>query len=152
MLVLLCCVWSLPVAIANEPPIQILTHPQKWSVNLDQQDLRALFTLRQGHWPNGQRVRVLVLPDQHPLHVRFCREMLKTYPYVLRGIWDRIAFTGSGFVPETVDSVEEMRRRILSTPGAIGYLPADSNPGAQAGRQQARLIGGGSWSGVLHHE
>ena len=95
---------------------------------LNQRDLtlnvaRLLFTMRLLRWPDGTRVRVFVLPDSDPLHRVFAKQTLDLYPRQLRRVWDRHLFSGSGAVPVTVDSVDEMLRRVAETPGAIGYLP-----------------------------
>lgn len=77
--------------------------------------------MRKTHWPDGTPIRSFVLPDQHPVHARFSKEILGVYPYQLRSAWDRMMFSGTGMPPKTVESVQEMREMIESTPGAIGY-------------------------------
>jgi hypothetical protein len=46
---------------------------------------------------------------------------LGVYPFQLRSAWDRLVFSGTGVSPTTVETEEEMRARIESTPGSIGY-------------------------------
>jgi hypothetical protein len=89
---------------------------------LSQEQLREIFFVRQSKWRDGTPIRVFVLPDDHPLHIRFAKELLGVYPYQLRSAWDRMLFAGTGVPPTVVDSVEEMRRRVNETRGAIGYL------------------------------
>lgn len=96
--------------------------------SLNQQELtlgvaRLLFTMRLLRWPDGTRVRVFVLPDSDPLHNEFAKQSLDLYPRQLRRVWDRHLFSGSGAVPVSVSSVDEMLERVGETPGAIGYLP-----------------------------
>jgi hypothetical protein len=91
---------------------------------------RLLFTMRLLRWSDGTRVHVFVLPDSDPLHSTFAKQTLDLYPRQLRRVWDRHLFSGSGAVPVTVDSVEEMLRRVSETPGAIGYLPDGLAKGA----------------------
>lgn len=96
--------------------------------SLGQQELtlgvaRLLFTMRLLRWPDGTRVRVFVLPDSDPLHHEFAKQSLDLYPRQLRRVWDRHLFSGSGAVPVSVNSVDEMLKRVSETPGAIGYLP-----------------------------
>jgi hypothetical protein len=43
----------------------------------------------------------------------------------MRDTWDRMVFTGTGLAPTVVASEQEMRERIRSTPGAIGYVRGD---------------------------
>lgn len=86
-----------------------------------QDHLREIFFVRITSWPNGLPIRVFVLPDQNPIHIRFTKEKLGVYPYQLRSAWDRMIYSGTGVPPTVVDSEEEMRARIKATPGAIGY-------------------------------
>jgi ABC-type phosphate transport system substrate-binding protein len=89
---------------------------------LSREQLREIFFARQTRWPDGKPVRAFVLPDQHPLHIRFSKEILGVYPYQLRAAWDRMIYSGTGVPPAVVESVEEMRKKIEETPGGIGYI------------------------------
>lgn len=128
---LLVVLWLNPAPAADAPAVEIITSADRNGVAVDRGLLRAAFTMRIRQWPDGRPLRVFVLPDGHPLHDRFCRERLGTYPYVLRNAWDRLVYTGTGFAPITVSSEEEMRRRVQATPGAIGYI--SSPPGEARG-------------------
>lgn len=90
--------------------------------NFDRDQLREIFFARQTRWPDGKPIRAFVLPDQHPLHIRFAKEILGVYPYQLRAAWDRMIYSGTGLPPTVVESVEEMRSKIEQTPGGIGYI------------------------------
>lgn len=105
-------------------PAVVITDPQHNDKPLDRATVRAIFSGRLRQWPDGQPIRAYVLPDNSPLHVQFCREVLGTYPYLLRGSWDRLVFTGTGVAPEVVRSESEMRQKVERTPGAIGYASA----------------------------
>ena len=84
--------------------------------------LRGVFTLRVRAWPDGTPVRLFVLSDSADLHKSFCREYLGTYPYVLRSAWDQKVFTGTGLAPIQVSSLEEMKTKVSSTMGGVGYV------------------------------
>lgn len=81
-------------------------------------------TMRLNQWPNGGRIQVFVLPDNHPLHQSASKAILGLYPYQLRRAWDRQLFSGTGPAPTTVATEAELIERVATTPGAIGY--ADS--------------------------
>ena len=117
------------VAHPAHAEIEIVTSPDRAGVVLDRSLLRALFTMRIRQWPDGSAARVFVLPDDSPVHHRFCREILGTFPYVPRNTWDRGVFTGTGFAPERAGSEAEMLDKVRRTPGAIGYV--DRRPKAQ---------------------
>ena len=130
-LLLLVCL-SLTAALlpkaARAASVTVITSPDRADMPLDRNLLRALFTMRVRQWPDGQPARVFVFADSNPLHDEFCREILGTYPYVLRTAWDRLVFTGTGLAPTVVRSVAEMRQRVADTPGAIGYVPSGNKP------------------------
>ncbi|MDE0854381.1 MAG: substrate-binding domain-containing protein [Nevskia sp.] len=121
LLLLFACAAGAPARAADT---QVILSPDRANTPVSRDMLRAIFTTRLRQWPDGTPIRVFVLPDDHPLHDQFCREHLGMYPYVLREIWDRLQFTGTGLAPTQVYSENEMRSRVRSTPGAIGYLSA----------------------------
>lgn len=110
--------------------VEIITSGDHPGVSMDRSWIRAIFSARLRQWPDGSPVRVFVLPDGDPVHLRFCRELLGTFPYVLRASWDRLVYTGTGIAPEIVSSEREMRERVASTRGAIGYISAPETTGA----------------------
>jgi hypothetical protein len=100
----------------------IITHPGNANTAMPLSSVRAIFSMRLNTWPDGAQVTVFVLPDRHPAHARFSRNILKMLPYRLRREWDRLVFSGTGIAPIEVKDEMEMRRRVASTPGSIGYL------------------------------
>jgi hypothetical protein len=102
--------------------VEIIVNPAQAAAPIDRMVLRAIFTMRLRQWPDGTPVHVFVLPDRDEATALFCREQLGTYPYVMRSTWDRMVFTGTGLAPTVVDSERELRERVRSTPGAIGYV------------------------------
>ena len=110
---------------AASTPVILIAHDSVNVGKLNTSTLRAIFSLRKRSWENQTPIKVFVLPDSHPLHKNFCKTVLKTYPYVLRDQWDRVIFSGVGTPPTTVKDIEELRRVVTSTPGAIGYAPGE---------------------------
>lgn len=92
------------------------------SGQFDREELREIFFGRRTRWKDGSPVHVYVLPDNHPAHIRFAKEILGIYPYQLRSAWDRMIFSGTGTPPVVVDSLKQMQAQVNQTPGAIGYL------------------------------
>jgi hypothetical protein len=102
--------------------VEVIVNPDHTNAPIDRNLLRAIFTMRLRQWPDGKPIQVFVMPDGSDLSNQFCREQLGTYPYVMRATWDRIVFTGTGLAPTVVNSEREMRERVRSTPGAVGYI------------------------------
>jgi hypothetical protein len=122
--------WALAVqflpAQAAAAGVEVIVSPDQAGVQIDRAMLRAIFTTRMRQWPDGTPIHVFVLPDDSAIHDQFCREQLGMYPYVLRELWDRLLYTGTGLTPTVVRSETEMRARVRDTTGAIGYTPPDS--------------------------
>jgi ABC-type phosphate transport system substrate-binding protein len=127
-------------APAYAQTVEIIVNPGVEASSLDRERLRAIFTMRMTAWPNGPPIRVFVLPDSDPLSDRFYREQLGMYSYVLRAVWDRMVFTGTGLAPTLVRSEEEMRARVRATPGAIGYVSKDTGALDLRLRIQSQLV------------
>ena len=124
LLCLLGLLWVPVSAFAGS--VEIIISPDEAATAIDRTLLRAIFTMRLRQWPDGAAVHVFVLPDHDEATALFCREQLGTYPYVMRSTWDRMVFTGTGLAPTVVGSEQEMRERVRSTPGAIGYVRSGS--------------------------
>lgn len=113
---------SVASPLETGPAVDVIVSPALTSTKLDRRLLRAVFTMRLRRWPDGSPIRVFVLPDDDPLSDQFYRERLGMYSYVLRRVWDRMVFTGTGLAPTIVQTEREMIERVRSTPGAIGYV------------------------------
>lgn len=113
----LCISKSYAVQVVANPgvPDQTLKRPTAW----------AIFSMRLRTWTDGSSATVFVLSDNAPLHAEFTKKIFETFPYQLRRAWDRLVFSGTGQAPQEVTSIDEMYRKIVSIPGAIGYLPDD---------------------------
>lgn len=112
--------WYVP-APAEDASVKVYARGGR-AANLTREQLRDILFVRQTKWLDGSPIRVFVLPDQHPLHMRFAKEILGVYPYQLRAAWDRMVYSGTGVPPAVVDNVEAMRQRVEETSGGIGYL------------------------------
>ncbi len=109
-------------ALSSSDGVEVVIHPNTEISTLSRNLLRSIFSMRLRTWQNGLPVVVFVLPDDAPLHSRFAKQKLNIFPYQLRAAWDRMVYSGTGQAPFVVQTEEEMRSRIASTPGAIGYL------------------------------
>ncbi len=85
-------------------------------------ELRAIFSLRTLYWPNGEKIRIFVLPDNNAVHKEFVKEKLGMFPHQLCRTWNRMTYTGTGQPPVTVDSIAEMLDKVQHMDNAIGYI------------------------------
>ena len=96
--------------------------------SISKNGLSAIFKMRLLKWNNGTPITVYVLPDDAPLHKRFCKEILNVFSHQMRRAWNKLVFSGSGQAPIEVKNVAEMIEKVAATPGAIGYLNAEDIP------------------------
>ena len=90
--------------------------------SLSKTGLRAIFGMRSRTWPQGGAINVFVLEDDNPVHATFSKQILQTFPFNLRRIWDRRVYSGTGQSPNVVKTEEEMRDKIAITKNSIGYI------------------------------
>jgi len=135
LLLLLCTLGTFSIAGAQE----VVVHPSINEESISRNTLRAIFGMRFHKWSNGLPIKVYVLRDDKPLHIEFTKSILHMFPYQLRRAWDRQVYSGTGQAPNEVDSIEEMRKKIFNTRGAIGYLPLAKISDAKT-REQLRIL------------
>ncbi|MFO7580830.1 MAG: hypothetical protein R6W74_11590 [Nitrosomonas halophila] len=122
LLMLLASFFFVGNVLPADNTVETVVHPSVNTEQLSKNLLRSIFGMRLRTWQDGLPIRVFVLPDDAPLHSLFAKRKLNIFPYQLRAAWDRLIFSGTGQAPITVQSEEEMRLRVSTTPGAIGYL------------------------------
>lgn len=115
---LLFCLLLTPVTYAQV----LIINPNNTDTELSLNTVRSIFAMRTHRWSDGTPIRVFVLEDGDSLHSKFCKEILKIFPYQLRRLWDKQIFSGTGTAPTTVKSIQEMRELVANTKGAIGYV------------------------------
>jgi hypothetical protein len=85
-------------------------------------NVRAIFTMQQRFWPNGEQIKVFTLSDSNPVHKDFVKNKLNMFPHQLRRGWDRMVFSGTGSAPMQLESEQDMIEKLVNTPYSIGYL------------------------------
>lgn len=98
--------------------------------SVSRQYLLSIFSMQTRVWPDGQSVRVYILPPHKAEHQMFVKKELKLFPYQLVKIWDRSVFSGSGQSPMVVGSFDEMLNKVSKNKGAIGYISSDREVGS----------------------
>jgi len=119
--------WSHDVfAVGSAATPLVAVHPAVPVDHLSQAQLRSIFLKRQVIWPDGVAIKVFILPVKSATHRQFSQSHLQMFPYQLDRAWQKLTFSGIGTPPAEVSSAAEMLKLLQSTPGAIGYLPADN--------------------------
>lgn len=118
--------WPIVAPLAANAEEVVVIVPRNSTVDaLSKTGLRAIFGMRSRTWPQGDAIKVFVLKDDDPVHATFTKEILHTFPFNLRRIWDRQVYSGTGQAPNVVKTEEEMRVKISITKNSIGYISRD---------------------------
>jgi ABC-type phosphate transport system substrate-binding protein len=102
--------------------VTVISHQSVDVKSLTTSQLRRIYTMRQLQWLDDVGIKVYVLPKNHVVHKRFCKENLRMFPYQLDRIWNKLTFSGLGVAPTVVKNQAELLRIVSTTPGAIGYI------------------------------
>lgn len=121
---LVCWVMGMLLALVSLPDYasSVIVNSSSGTDAVSLSEIRAIFSMRLRRWPNGTPVTVFVLKSDSQTHSDFCKSVLNIYPHQLQAAWDRMVYSGTGKAPTVVNSEEEMRALVASTPGAIGYV------------------------------
>jgi ABC-type phosphate transport system substrate-binding protein len=114
---------------AGPDPFIVIVNPDNPIAEIDRDDLRDAYLKRTLQWARGKAIHPLDLAKQFPVRERFTRDVLRKTGPQLQRYWNQQIFTGKSSPPHVVSSTRDMIDLVLSQPGAIGYLPADVDPG-----------------------
>ncbi len=116
---------SLSTVPQAKEPVVIIAHKQVADDSVSAADLEKIFTIGRQRWKNGQKIVVYNLKSDAPSKSRVYKYIHKK-PLELRKTWLRIQLTGEGKAPIAVKTEAELLSKVSSTPGAIGYIRAES--------------------------
>jgi len=112
---------GLAICAQQGDAVEVIVNRSVTVASLSKYKLRTVFGMRLTAWPNGDAVRVFVLPDDNPVHRRFAKQQLGVFPHQMRRAWNNLVYSGLGQAPTEVATLQEMLQRVADTPGAIGY-------------------------------
>lgn len=102
--------------------VYVIVNPANSQHSITQNGLNAIFNMRLRSWSDGSPITVFVLPDEDPLHKKFCKQKLDVFPHQLRRGWNRLVFSGTGQAPTQLENEMDMLKHVSETPGSVGYL------------------------------
>jgi len=106
-------------------PVDILVNSAQAKEEVTLRELRAIYTMKQRLWSDGETITVFVLPEASVAHRDFCKKILGVFPRQLKSVWYRAVYTGTGVAPIEVKTEQELIERVSQTKGAIGYVLAE---------------------------
>ena len=122
------CIFFLCLSGVSSASSSVIANTSVDAVSVDENTLSRIYAMQLKHWPNGEPIRVFVLPSRNKLHRSFIISKLKMQTHQLDRLWNRLLFTGTGRAPTVVKSETEMLQKIQTTPSSIGYIDEHTDP------------------------
>jgi ABC-type phosphate transport system substrate-binding protein len=104
--------------------ISVIVHKSVATDPINSSRLADIYTLNSQQWKDGSRIQVVDYKGTKALKLEFYKSMNLT-PSDMQKIWLRKQFSGKAVPPATFSSEEEVVQKVVSTPGAIGYVSAN---------------------------
>ncbi|MDI3513070.1 MAG: hypothetical protein PWP40_299 [Rhodocyclaceae bacterium] len=110
---------------AQAQTMAIVSARQSGLTEIDRESAEQLYLGRRTTLPNGRAVTLVDLPAGS-VRDRFYLQLTRKNPSQIRAYWSRLVFTGRAQPPREATDEEDARRIVLTTPGAIAYLPIEA--------------------------
>lgn len=107
--------------------IRVIVHESVSINEIDANGLLDIYLLNSQNWGDGSKIYVTDFKGSNELKNRFY-ELLKMKPAEIQKIWLKKQFSGKAIPPTTVNSEEELIKRVVATKGAIGYVTSTTLP------------------------
>lgn len=115
---------------AGPSDLLVIVNSQNSVTRLGASDLRPIFQTSKRKWDNGALVEPVNLPEKSTQRQLFDKAVLGFDPETALRYWIDRKVRGEARPPKKLTSAAAVMAHVASTPGGIGYIPADGSPGA----------------------
>jgi ABC-type phosphate transport system substrate-binding protein len=112
---------------AGASGFQVIVHPSNPVTHISYELLMQAFFKRTTRWNDGQTIRPVDLRADSPVRREFSNRVLKRSVMAVRSYWQQRIFSGRELPPPELDSDAAVLRFVQSSPGAIGYVSANTH-------------------------
>jgi ABC-type phosphate transport system substrate-binding protein len=116
-------------SLAAEQTFKVIVHPDNPLTSIDGDFLRDAYLKKTREWKGDGTIRPVDLSTKFPVRAKFVRDILKKTPNQLKNYWNQQIFSGKGVPPPEAESASAVISYVLKNPGAVGYIPANVDPG-----------------------
>lgn len=107
-------------ALADD--LVVVTSANSPIAGLTRNQVRNIFLGRTATLPDGQTATPIDQPETSPLRNTFYLEVTNRTASEAKAYWARLAFTGRGMPPLEAENSDDVKKKLNSIPGAIGYI------------------------------
>ena len=110
-------------AMSAHAQVVVIAHKSVQASSMSSAQVSNIFTMSTREWPNGEKVTVFDQKEEAARKKFF--SYIRKSPVEVKKLWLRMQLSGEGKAPETLNSDDDVIQKVVSTPGAIGYVHAD---------------------------
>jgi ABC-type phosphate transport system substrate-binding protein len=114
---------------ATTGDFKVIANPEVSGDAVDRDFLRDAYLKKSNEWGNGEAIHPIDLASKFRERDRFTEQVIRKTPAQLRTYWNQQIFSGKGVPPPEADAVDDVIDYVVSTKGAIGYVPLDVDAG-----------------------
>ncbi len=108
---------------------KVIAYPETAGDSVDRDFIRDAYLKKSTEWSNGDTIHPIDLASKFQQRDRFTEQVIRKTPAQLRTYWNQQIFSGKGVPPPEADAVGDVIEYVVSTKGAIGYVPVDVDTG-----------------------
>lgn len=116
-------------SLADGEQFVVIVHPENPAEEIDRDFLRNAYLKKSTEWGDGTTIRPVDLTTSYSAREQFTRQVIRKTPAQLKSYWNQRIFSGKGVPPPEAGSTADLIAYVLSEEGAVGYLPANVDPG-----------------------
>lgn len=120
----------LVVALVTEvsaQSFQVIVNEGNSVSSISKSDLSDIFLKKSTKWEDGSAVTPVDLNARSAVREAFSQEVHGRGVGAIRSYWQQAAFSGAGTAPLERSSDADVITFVKSTPGAVGYISADTD-------------------------
>jgi len=116
-------------SVADDGGFKVIVNPDNPASSVDRDFLRDVYLKKATEWSGGETTYPIDLASRFPERDRFTDQVIRKTAAQLRTYWNQQIFSGKGVPPPEADAVADVIEYVLANKGAVGYIPADADPG-----------------------
>jgi ABC-type phosphate transport system substrate-binding protein len=113
----------------DDEGFKVIVNPENSAASIDRDFLRDVYLKKATEWSDGETTHPVDLAPKFPARDKFTERVIRKSPAQLKSYWNQQIFSGKGVPPPEADSTQDVIAYVLANKGAVGYLPADADPG-----------------------
>ena len=106
--------------------VAVVSSPNFPADSLSLSQVKDIFLGKMTSLPEGTKITVIDHKDGDAVKDEFYDKVVGKTSSQLKAYWAKIIFTGEGFPPKAYSGDKAVKDHVMVTPGAIGYISAES--------------------------